>query len=350
MVGVPQVAAAVNRAARAVAVVVGLPVGQARGQPKRRRRAQTEAQPTAYRLLLQRIVADPARLLAERSTDRTVRRLAGTAPGEPAAAVIVVAHVGAGAQERRLGPRGRGDHLDRARQRTRSVERGQRTAHDLQALDLRRADAAQRKGAAVLVRAVRHRHAVDQNQREVRVAAAQGRPGQSGARIVAQHPGAWDEPQSIGRIAHREVLQILGFHDLDRGRRQIECASPHGGRLVVDRRGGLVFVLARRLRRLAFVLLRDEGQWRVEGQERQGAAPENVSQTGTHAHRAGSLAVAARRQKSGAPGPFQSPALHAGRGREAFIPEGRKPCRRRVADLRSGSSHRSAKFPTLERP
>ncbi len=50
------------------------------------------------------------------------------------------------------------------------------------------------------------------------------------------------------------------------------------------------------------------------------------------------------------PGPFQSPALPAGRGREAFIPEGREPCRRRVADSGVVSSHRSPKFLTLERP
>ena len=284
MVGVPQVATAVDRAARTVPVVVGLPVGQARGEAKRGRRAQVEAQPAAHRLLLQRVVADPALLLAERSADRTVRRLAGTAPGEPAAAVIVVAHVGARTQERRLAARGRGDHLNRARKRTRPVERRQRTAHDLQALDLRRADAAEREGAAVLIRTVGHRDAVDQNQREVRVATAQGRSGQGGARVVAEHPGAGDEPQRIGRIAHREVLQVIGFHNLDRCRRQVECASPHRCRLVVDRRGGLVSVLARRLPRLALVLLRDEGHWRVEGQERQGTAPENGSQAGTCAH------------------------------------------------------------------
>ena len=61
-------------------------------------------------------------------------------------------------------------------------------------------------------------------------------------------------------------------------------------------------------------------------------------------------ALGTQRGGFGPPGPFQSPALNAGRGRKAFIPEGREPCRRGVADSGVVSSHRSPKFPTWERP
>ena len=194
-----------------------------------KRSAQAAAPAPAHRLLFERIVTDPALLLAESGADRSARRLAGPAPGESAAAEIVVAQVDAPTQEGRHVARRRGDQLHRPGQRTRPVERRQRPAHDLQALDLGRSHAAEREGAAVLVRAVGHRHAVDQDEREVRIAAPQGDAGQSGARVVAEHPGAGHQAQRLRRVTDRKVPELGGFDDLHRSRCRVDGPGAHGG-------------------------------------------------------------------------------------------------------------------------
>jgi hypothetical protein len=235
VLGVPQVAAAVDRATREIGVVVGLRRSGTRVESQPRALGQLHAVVAPQVDLLERVVGDAVLFSTVGGAEEAVVMRAS---GGPRRCSLAHRGIASGDIQCRRGARARpapGDHVDHAAQRCRAEERRQRAAHDLDALDHRRGNAVEvdRPPAQQIGRVV-ERHAIEQHDGEVRVAAAHLGYRQAATRSAADQVQAGHEPDQLGHRVHADRLDRLAVEHGHRGRGIDQRPGHDGRRLVQD--------------------------------------------------------------------------------------------------------------------
>ena len=235
-VGVPQLARAVDGAARGVGVVVGLAVGEAPGEaqvassPRARGRARPQASSWRKRSSAMRCRSwsherPPA------SPPRSPRR---PRPGR-SRAEVGVAGLGAEARAHRARPASGREELDDPGQAARPVERGEGAAHDLRPLHEGGGQLLEVHRAALQVRRVVEREPVEEDEGVVRVAAADVGVRLPRAAAAAEQLEAGHVLEDLGGAPSLRGPGLLRPHDRDGAGGRGHRPRGDGGRLVEDR-------------------------------------------------------------------------------------------------------------------